>query len=270
VNGREIFRKPNDTEFLHLGHPVMEFALDHFSRIRHRSGDDQGGVSQWTVTRSEVPNRYNGAMTLTVQELAVNQLREPLHEWVNTFHFGLTDGNIERLQPDEIEFTEETSELDQQSADELWLESRKSIRNWLSDYQERLSQNLRSLLNEVRPKEIEETRKMYTSRINQLSSLHQREESLERKKKHYEQELDQQTWIPSSEERDAKRKKRETEKLLSDLKERLKNLTSRVQMERDQMLEHTIPKRYSLIDGGDEAHTSVQVFPVGVKLHLPE
>jgi superfamily II DNA or RNA helicase len=84
-NGRPVYRPAKDTTLLHLGHPLFHQALNLFARARFPGGGlDDYPCSRWIVRYGEVPAGADALLLLTVEELAVNELREPFHHWVRT------------------------------------------------------------------------------------------------------------------------------------------------------------------------------------------
>jgi hypothetical protein len=80
-----VFRPSMDTVLLHLGHPVMRQALASFARLRFPGGQSEfTPPSRWVVTRGAVPQGADALLLLTVEEMAVNELRETFHHWVRT------------------------------------------------------------------------------------------------------------------------------------------------------------------------------------------
>jgi superfamily II DNA or RNA helicase len=82
--GRPVFRPKLDTVLLHLGHPLFHHALSTLAQLRFPgSGGRQRdqSASRWTFRRGRVPGDADALLLLTVEELAVNELREPFHHW---------------------------------------------------------------------------------------------------------------------------------------------------------------------------------------------
>jgi hypothetical protein len=65
-----------------------------FARARFPGGIDNFSVSRWTVRYGEIPSEADALLLLTVEELAVNELREPFHHWVLEFRLKASDRNI--------------------------------------------------------------------------------------------------------------------------------------------------------------------------------
>ena len=96
---RLVFRIPVHVRLLHLGHPVLRHTIQHFSRARFRaslpnSGEAAGDFTGWTVRRQVLPAGVQALVLLTVEELAVNALREPVHHWVRTLRLPVQDAAV--------------------------------------------------------------------------------------------------------------------------------------------------------------------------------
>ncbi|MFV1969200.1 MAG: helicase-related protein, partial [Pirellulaceae bacterium] len=81
INGRPIFRPRIDTMMVHLGHPLMGKAINWLTRRRFPGPQ---AVSRWTVRLGDVPDGADALILLSVEELAVNELRETFHHWIRT------------------------------------------------------------------------------------------------------------------------------------------------------------------------------------------
>jgi hypothetical protein len=92
VGGRPVFRPKRDTVLLHMGHPMFKRTLTTFARARFPGTDLE--ASRWTVRRGWVPEGADGLLLLTIEELAVNELRETFHHWVRTVTLPLVGGEL--------------------------------------------------------------------------------------------------------------------------------------------------------------------------------
>lgn len=92
VGERMVFTPRPDVLLMHLSHPMLQRALSMLTRRRFPgTGDD---VSRWTVSTGEVPSGADAVVLLSVEELAVNDLRETFHHWVRTVAFPVTRGKL--------------------------------------------------------------------------------------------------------------------------------------------------------------------------------
>ena len=86
-----VFLTRRDALLMHLAHPLMRRALGVLARRRY-PGELQ--VSRWTVRRGEVPTGAEAAVLFSVEELAVNALRETFHCWLRTTAFPVRRGHL--------------------------------------------------------------------------------------------------------------------------------------------------------------------------------
>src|SRR5262249_31930989 len=94
VNGRPVFRPERDTALLHLGHPVYHRVLSSFARLRFPGSDKIQKATRWMVRRTSLPKGATALVLLTIEELAVNELRETFHHWIRTLQLPI---NKDRL-----------------------------------------------------------------------------------------------------------------------------------------------------------------------------
>ena len=94
LSGRPVFRPAKDTALLHLGHPLFRHALGLFARARFPGGHQGVSASRWTVRVGNIPLGFDALLLLTIEELAVNELREPFHHWVRTVRLPIRSGAL--------------------------------------------------------------------------------------------------------------------------------------------------------------------------------
>ena len=80
ANGRPVFRPERETLLLHLAHPIFQQTFATFRRLRF----SDTAKNRWLVRRGGVPAGTDAVVLLTIEELAVNDLRETFHHWVRT------------------------------------------------------------------------------------------------------------------------------------------------------------------------------------------
>jgi hypothetical protein len=90
--GRLVFSPRPDVQFLHLSHPMLQRALSSLTRRRFPGTGDE--VSRWTVRLGGVPPGAEALLLLSVEELAVNELRETFHHWVHTVLIPVVSGAL--------------------------------------------------------------------------------------------------------------------------------------------------------------------------------
>lgn len=91
VGDRPIFRPRIDTQMIHLSHPLMGKAINWLTRRRFPGPQ---AVSRWTVRMGEVPPGTEAVVVLHLEELAVNELRETFHHWIQSLRFPVVQGEL--------------------------------------------------------------------------------------------------------------------------------------------------------------------------------
>ena len=71
-----------DSRLLHLGHALYHRVMSVFARYRFPGGPH--AATRWCTRIGGVPEGSDALVLLTLEELAVNELREPCHHWVRT------------------------------------------------------------------------------------------------------------------------------------------------------------------------------------------
>lgn len=94
TSGRALFRPSKDTVLMHLGHPLVRHALLHLSRARFPGTDEARAASRWIARTGPVPAGVDVLVLVTVEELAVNDLRETFHQWTRTLRFPVVGGRL--------------------------------------------------------------------------------------------------------------------------------------------------------------------------------
>ena len=81
-SGRPVYLPEADSRLLHLGDGLYHRVMSTFARYRFPGGPT--AATRWTVRTGGVPAGADALILLTVEEMAVNELREPCHHWVRT------------------------------------------------------------------------------------------------------------------------------------------------------------------------------------------
>jgi len=268
-NGRPVFRPRRDTALLHLGHPLFQRALASFARARFAGGGS--GASRFTVTRGSVPTESDGLVLLTVEELAVNELRETFHHWVRTLRFPVRDGQLGSPLPHVAASALDTDaslgrQADLQEARELWTEVSRDVREQIrrlgTDLEERLKATLSSELTAARQREEERFR----SRQGELSTLIEASTlaRLEREIQELDDECRKGRLFDEHEIlADLMASQRQKEEELKRRRDHYETLREQLASERKRVLERLLPLRFAL-------RGRVQVFPVALEIRLPD
>ncbi|MCL4299156.1 MAG: DISARM system SNF2-like helicase DrmD [Anaerolineae bacterium] len=280
-NGRPVYRAAKDTTLLHLGHPLLQHALAMFARARFPGGVDQNTASRWAVSYGDVPAGADALLLLTIEELAVNDLRESFHHWVQTLRFPLKDGQLGQPLPHLPAAADHSSQARPVSPTDIirvrawWPELEfdlKEIMGGLArELTERLTQQLAAVGKEAqraenarftdRIKEVEKAKSETT-----LKNLEKEWATIQREKEQIE------SWPALFPEFQAAQQARlrEIELQQGNIEDELRRRRShyeelqlQLEQEKQRVLEHLLPRRYKLRD-------QAQVFPVMVEIRLRE
>ena len=263
-----VFRPRRDAVLMHLAHPLIQRALAVLARCRY-PGDNQ--VSRWTVRRGEVPEHADALLFLSIEELAVNELRETFHRWTRTVVFPVQDGALGRplthRPPQALRAAQAAETRDErQRAGDLLAEVDADLRRWLRRYAGDLSAALRARLRDdgagVRRREDER----YRQRQGEVSALI--EESTVARLTREIEDLNlraAQGELFGQEERRAAigqsiEEKREE---ISRRRRHYEEIREQLQHERARLLDHLLPRRFTMA-------SAARVFPIAVEIRLPE
>jgi superfamily II DNA or RNA helicase len=91
-SGRPVFLPEPDSRLLHLGHALYHRVMSTFARYRFPGGPK--AATRWGARVGGVPPGADAVVLLTLEELAVNELREPCHHWVRTVALPVTGDKL--------------------------------------------------------------------------------------------------------------------------------------------------------------------------------
>jgi len=227
-------------------------------------------VSRWTVRLNGVPQGIDALILLTIEELAVNELREAYHHWVRTVLIPVKGDTIGKPLPHKqavalrnAEPTHDASLIDR--ARDLIEDVEPDLRNLIRDWAERLTSQLRQQLelDGKKAKKTEEAR--YRSRQGEVSALIKEttmaklERDLARLKGEREQGM---LGFAADRLDDLERSIEQKQEELERRKSHYEELRRQLEKERDRILKNLLPKRYAM--SGD-----AQVFPVCIEVRFP-
>ena len=264
----EVFLPRRDALLMHLAHPLVQRGLSTLARRRY-PGEAQ--VSRWTVRLGDVPTNADALILLSVEELAVNELRETFHRWVRTVTFPVRDGELGEPLPHapavgQRHANGETAPPHRDIAADALMDTARSLQGWIQTYSEELTESLKNQLvvdhNTARQREDER----YRQRQGELSALIEQStlDRLEREIAELQHKQSQGQLFDEAEELarinqsiDARREEIERRRYhYEEIREQLRR-------ERTRILDHLLPGRHALAG-------SAQVFPVAIEIRLPE
>lgn len=268
--GRPVFRPAKDTVLLHLGHPLFRHALGNFARLRFPGRGDGVSATRWAVRRGPIPKGSDVLLMLTVEEMAVNALREPFHHWVRTLRIPVTGEKLGAVLPwssphSDGATAEPPEREDIDAARELWEALEYDVRDLLRARAAELESIIQRALDAGRDAAITDARAMFEGRIQEVRESIRKTtiKSIEKERDELIARRSQAFLFPEME--------REYEQKITNLDEELKRrrlhadeLLETLMREQERVTNRLLPLRYSLSGGG------IQVFPLCVEIRLPE
>ena len=266
VGNREVFNPRSDTVMMSLGHPMMRQALGSLARRRF-PGEQQ--VSRWTVRHGDVPDGGDAMILLTVEELAVNELRETFHHWVRTIAFPVAGDALGELLPHRTALSLRGGMLihDEQLIDrarDLITDVEPDLHEHLARMARSLTEQLKSQLETDREVARRDEDERYRSRQGEISTLIASNTigKLEREIDDMKRARKQGMLAFAAEEldnleRSIEQKKEELERR----KRHYEEIREQLAAERERIVNQLIPRRFAM--EGD-----AQVFPVVVEVRF--
>lgn len=269
INGRPVFRPSPDTVLLHLGHPVMRQALASFARLRFPGGQTEfTPPSRWVVTRGPVPQGADAMLVLTVEEMAVNELRETFHHWVRTVALPIKQGTLgPAMDYNGPHAAQQAATDDAASAPQaraIWDDVDSDLRTWINTYRAQLATTISAELKTAGAEAMAHEKEAFERRINEVAAL-QKNQSIDKLKREIEERRSASLQYSLLEDAND-RAERELRDLQDELKRRqgqFGDLLQRLKDEKERILQLVLPNRFKLRGGA-------QVFPVTIEIRLPE
>ena len=179
VGGRPVFRPRKDTVLMHLSHPLFQRAIATLARARF-PGDEAGKASRWCVRRVILPKGQSAQILLTVEELAINELREPFHQWTRTLVLPVIGDRLAAVLPhlparalrlEPASWDEPTME----EARSVWREVESDVRRVLRERAAELTKVIRDALGIAMGDATKRENDRFASRQGEISILIQRQ-----------------------------------------------------------------------------------------------
>ena len=261
--GRPVYIPEPDSRLLHLGDALYHRVMSTFARYRFPGGP--AAATRWLARAGEVPDGADALVLLTLEELAVNELREPCHHWVRTLAFPVRRdalGEVLAHRP-ACDWNASASAADRDAAREIWDEVEGALKDRVRALQAELTASLAERMarsgKAVREREKQrfDRRKKELERAigeNQLARLTKEAEKLRARARQLSlfSEVDQ-----------------EIQKRLADLDAELGLRGSHYEQVQERLaalaartLEQVLPRRYAL-------RGEARVYPIAVEIRLP-
>jgi hypothetical protein len=230
-------------------------------------GGDQ--ATRWTVRAADVPAGMEALLIVTIEEMAINELRETFHHWVHTVRLPVRRGVLGEPLPHvparrlRVEDTGNASGLLPKGR-EIWADVAPDLRRVIDAWRQDLERRLGATLEQEREAADQEERSRFQSRQGEVSALIEQTTvaRLEREIARLERELAQGELFDQERRIEAiARSQAEMEEEVRRRRSHYEELRDQLAKERDRVLNLIIPRRFAL-------HTA-QVFPVAVEIRLP-
>jgi superfamily II DNA or RNA helicase len=261
--GRPVYTPEIDSRLLHLGDRMYHKVMSTFARYRFPGGAQS--ATRWTVREAVIPSDYDALILLTVEEFAVNKLREPCHHWVKTIVFPVVD---EELLPalDELpasEWSVDTGQGDLEIARDLWSDVEREVKKEVQAMQRLLTERLLTKL-QVSGAEV---KKLETNRFKQRKrelataiGENQREKLIKERDKL--KKLSEQRSLFEEDNQAMMKALADIEAELILRRTHYEQLQDQLERERQRTLNQVIKERYAL--RGD-----ARVYPIAIEIRIP-
>jgi len=268
IGERRIFAPRPDALLMHLSHPMLQRALSALMRRRFPGGGEE--VSRWTVRQGGVPPGAEALILFSIEELAVNELRETFHHWVRTLIFPFRNGSlgkpIDHRPARELRCTATVNEsrLYDQARD-LIDEVTPDLKRFLAEYTATLTTGLRKQLETTGFQARRQEEDRYRSRQGEVSSLIA-ENTLGKLEREIEKlKMERRQGLLFDEEARIDAIDRSIEEKQFEIARRTRHYEEvRIQLEkeRERIVRYLLPRRHAM-------STPAQVFPVTIEVRLP-
>ncbi len=279
IGGRAVFSPRPEVALLHLAHPLIERALRTLT-LRRLPGPAE--AARWTVRRGGVPRGMDALILLSLEELAVNELRETFHHWVRTLILPVRGGALEDsmahvtarnlarsehgAQGDpEARKPESPTPAERERAQEIFLQVEADLEAAVTRHAEELTDSLQAQLKAGGTSALRDANERYRSRQGEVSELIQRQsvKRLEREIATLRRSLAQGRLFDQ---------RRDLERIADSIQDREREIDRRrrhyedareqLEGERRRIVDRLLPKRHALAG-------EAQAFPVTVEVRLP-
>ena len=267
VGQRLVFSPRPDVLMTHLSHPMLQHAVATLTRRRFPGPE---AVSRWTVRLTQLPPNTDACILLSLEELAVNDLRETFHHWVRTLAFPVSRGQLGNPLPHTpaIQLRGAQPTLNPrliQTAQNIFDDLEPELKQHITQHTTNLTQTLLQQLTETGESARADEESRYRSRQAEVSSLISQNtlarlnREIEDLKKQRSQGLlfDQAQQLDDID--------RSIEEKLAEIERRNRHhaeVREQLERERERILKFLLPKRYAMTG-------SAQVFPVAIEIRLP-
>jgi hypothetical protein len=268
IGGRKVFSPRPDVLLMHLSHPMFQKALSVLTRCRFPGAGE--AASRWAVRQGGVPAGAQAVVQVSLEELAVNDLRESFHHWVRTVEFPVRDGRLgEPLDHRPARALRGAARVNDEAnlgvAGDVLDDVAEQIKAFLESHRNALTEDLRAQLNADGTQARKQEDERYRSRQGEVSSLiaentlaKLEREVKELKVKRSKGELFNEAERLDSIDKSIEEKQAEIERRRRHYEE----VRAQLEKERERILNDLLPRRHSMSE-------DAQVFPVALEVRLP-
>jgi len=268
IAGRLVFSPRPDVLLMHLSHPMLQRALSALTRRRFPGTGEE--VSRWTVRLSDVPPGAEALVLLSVEELAVNDLRETFHHWVRTLIFPIRKGALgeplAHRPAMELRRSRTTQETGHHArARDLIDEVSPDLKRFLTAHAEHLTAALQRQLESTGAHARKQEEERYRSRQGEVSSLIAENTLAKLEREIVKLKTERQQGLLFDEESRLDAIDRSIEEKREEIARRTRHyeeVRDQLERERERILKHLLPRRHAM-------SSQAQVFPVSIEVRLP-
>ncbi|MCA9787459.1 MAG: DISARM system SNF2-like helicase DrmD [Candidatus Cloacimonetes bacterium] len=262
-SGRPVFVPEADSRLLHLGDALYHRVMSTFSRYRF-DGSGQS-ASRWTVRHGDTGGA-DALVLLTIEEMAVNELREPCHHWVRTLVFPVKDAELGAAlahQPASM-WSGSTSVGTPNAARDLWDELEDAVKEQVKRLEQQLNLSLRQRLSEAKKAVLAKEQERFTHRRKELEQA-LKENQLNRLAKEVEvvKRKAAQLSLFSEENQELQRRLSDLNAELALRQTHYQSVLEQLKEDARRTLEDVLPPRYTL-------HGEARIYPLSVDIRFPE
>ncbi|MFO0223811.1 MAG: DISARM system SNF2-like helicase DrmD [Planctomyces sp.] len=267
IGERLVFSPRPDVTLAHLSHPMLQHAVSTLARRRFPGTGDE--VSRWTVRLTPLPPGTDALILFSIEELAVNDLRETFHHWVRTIVYPVAAGQLGSPLPHRSALllrtgNATTSTAHHNTARSVFDDVEHDLRAQLRQHSAQLTTALRQQLEESGRQARQDEEQRYRARQAEVSTLISENTlaRLEREIEKLKAERLQGTLFDEHQRLDAI--DRSIDEKRAEIERRTRHHTEvrdQLERERERILRYLLPRRYAM-------NSPAQVFPVSMEIRI--
>lgn len=283
VGGRGVFSPRPEVALLHLAHPMIERALRVLTQRRLPGRDE---TARWTVRSGGVPHGVDALILLSLEELAVNELRETFHHWVRTITLPVRGGVLgkrERHAPARnLAASARTphtntgngsprgpvpapTPAEHDHARAIFLDVEADLEAVVNRHSEELTESLLEQLQVDGKEALKREDERYRSRQGEVSELIEQTRIQRLEKEIKKLQTEQRQRLLFDQRRDLERIANSIQEMQREIEHRRRHYEEareQLEHERRRIVDRLLPKRHALAG-------KAQAFPVAIEVRLP-